>query len=177
MTANGDALTPEAQARVLIDERLRAAGWHVCDRSQIDLVNHVGVAVREVPMMCGHGIVDYLLLVDRRPVGVLEVKKAQSQVVEHIQGEALAPPRCHQSFTPSSNLTQCVESNSSGKSSKMLSPSWEVRQSSRSKCVPRAKMVSTTRHVESYQKTPAVWAARIASFPSSLVPSEMLHVI
>ena len=31
---------------MLIDERLCAAGWHVCDRSQIDLVNHVGVAVR-----------------------------------------------------------------------------------------------------------------------------------
>lgn len=72
---SGDALTPEAQARVLIDERLRAAGWHVCDRGHIDLVNHVGVAVREVPMADGHGIVDYLLFVDRKPVGVLEAKK------------------------------------------------------------------------------------------------------
>ena len=68
-------LTPEQQARELIDERLRAAGWHVCDRNQIDLVNHTGVAVREVPMADGHGIVDYLLFVDRKPVGVLEAKK------------------------------------------------------------------------------------------------------
>jgi type I restriction enzyme R subunit len=68
-------LAPEAQARVLIDERLRAAGWHVCDRSQIDLVNHVSVAVREVPMADGHGVVDYLLFADRKPVGVLEAKK------------------------------------------------------------------------------------------------------
>ena len=67
-------LAPEQQARELIDERLRAAGWHVCDRNQIDLVNHTGVAVREVPMADGHGIVDYLLFVDRKPVGVLEAK-------------------------------------------------------------------------------------------------------
>lgn len=46
MTANGDALTPEAQARVLIDERLQAAGRHVRERDQIGLENHVVVAVR-----------------------------------------------------------------------------------------------------------------------------------
>ena len=48
MAANG--LAPEAQARVLIDGQLTQAGWYVCDRDQIDLVNHVGVAVREVIM-------------------------------------------------------------------------------------------------------------------------------
>ena len=46
---------------MLIDERLCAAGWHVCDRSQIDLVNHVGVAVREVPMASENRVVDYVL--------------------------------------------------------------------------------------------------------------------
>jgi len=71
----GDGLAPEAQARVLIDEQLTRAGWHVCDRNQIDLVNHVGVAVREVPMASGHGIVDYLLFVKRRVVRVIEAKK------------------------------------------------------------------------------------------------------
>jgi len=70
----GDALAPEAQARVLIDEQLERAGWHVCDRDQIDLVNHVGVAVREVIMADGHGRVDYLLYVDRQVVGVIEAK-------------------------------------------------------------------------------------------------------
>jgi len=79
-------LTPEQQARELIDERLRAAGWHVCDRNQIDLVNHTGVAVREVPMADGHGIVDYLLFVDRKPVGVLEAKDViASQIVDELQ--------------------------------------------------------------------------------------------
>ena len=44
------SLNPEEQARVLIDEQLVAAGWVVQDREAIDLVNHVGVAVREVIM-------------------------------------------------------------------------------------------------------------------------------
>jgi type I restriction enzyme R subunit len=67
-------LPAEAQARVLIDAQLRRAGWHVCDRKDIDLVNHQGVAVREVIMAPGHGRVDYLLFVDRRVVGVIEAK-------------------------------------------------------------------------------------------------------
>ena len=60
--------------RVLIDGQLTQAGWYVCDRDQIDLVNHVGVAVREVIMAEGHGRVDYLLYVDRQVVGVIEAK-------------------------------------------------------------------------------------------------------
>jgi len=67
-------LTPEQQARVLIDEQLTRAGWHVCDRKDIDLVNHQGNAVREVIMESGHGRADYLLYVDKRVVGVIEAK-------------------------------------------------------------------------------------------------------
>ena len=40
-------LTPEERARVLIEELLTQAGWAIQDRKEIDLVNHVGVAVRE----------------------------------------------------------------------------------------------------------------------------------
>lgn len=65
---------PEAQARVKIDDQLRQAGWNVCDRADIDLVNHVGVAVREVVMETDHGRVDYLLFVEGQPVGVVEAK-------------------------------------------------------------------------------------------------------
>ncbi len=39
-------LAPETRARVLIDEQLTQAGWVVQDRKDLDLVNHVGVAVR-----------------------------------------------------------------------------------------------------------------------------------
>jgi type I restriction enzyme R subunit len=67
-------LLPEEQARVLIDEQLIRAGWHVCDRKDIDLVNHQGNAVREVIMKPDHGRADYLLYVDRKVVGVIEAK-------------------------------------------------------------------------------------------------------
>ena len=67
-------LAPEDQARVLIDEQLTRAGWHVCDRSEIDLVNQLGNAVREVIMKPDHGRADYLLYVDKKVVGVIEAK-------------------------------------------------------------------------------------------------------
>lgn len=67
-------LKPEERARDLIDEQLTQAGWFVCDRKDIDLFNHQGVAVREVIMATEHGRADYLLYVDRRIVGVIEAK-------------------------------------------------------------------------------------------------------
>lgn len=67
-------LTPEEEARVLIDGQLTRAGWFVCDRRSIDLVNNRGVAVREVIMATDHGRADYLLYVDRMVVGVIEAK-------------------------------------------------------------------------------------------------------
>jgi hypothetical protein len=35
---------------VLIDAQLGAAGWYLCDVSQLDLINHPHSAVREVIM-------------------------------------------------------------------------------------------------------------------------------
>jgi type I restriction enzyme R subunit len=67
-------LLPEEQARVLIDEQLTRAGWYVCDRKDMDLVNHQGNAVREVIMKPDHGRADYLLWVDKKAVGVIEAK-------------------------------------------------------------------------------------------------------
>jgi type I restriction enzyme R subunit len=68
------SLNPEEQARVLIDEQLVAAGWVVQDREAIDLVNHVGVAVREVIMDKWAGRADYVLYLNRKMVGVIEAK-------------------------------------------------------------------------------------------------------
>ena len=65
---------PEERARVLIDQQLSQAGWHVCDRKDIDLVNHAGNAVREVIMDKGHGRADYLLYLNGEVVGVIEAK-------------------------------------------------------------------------------------------------------
>ena len=60
-----EALTPEQRARSVIDRQLAASGWLVCDRAGMDLVNHSGVAVREVHLGEA-GRADYLLYVERR---------------------------------------------------------------------------------------------------------------
>ena len=69
-----ETLTPEQTARILIDEQLTRTGWFVCNRKDIDLISHQGVAVREVIMDVEHGRSDYLLYVDRHVVGVIEAK-------------------------------------------------------------------------------------------------------
>jgi type I restriction enzyme R subunit len=68
-----DALLPERQARVVIDERLAAAGWVVQDYKAMNVRAGVGVAVRELPTAAGPA--DYVLFVDRKAVGVIEAKK------------------------------------------------------------------------------------------------------
>jgi type I restriction enzyme R subunit len=68
-------LTPEAKARVRIDEMLDAAGWSVQHAGQANLAAARGVAVREFVMKPPHGRADYLLFVDGAAVGVIEAKK------------------------------------------------------------------------------------------------------
>jgi type I restriction enzyme R subunit len=66
-------MTPEAAARQQIDDQLALCGWWVQDYKKVDFSAGRGVALREVPLKTGP--CDYLLLVDRRPVGVIEAKK------------------------------------------------------------------------------------------------------
>jgi type I restriction enzyme R subunit len=79
MSAN---LTPEERARVLIDEQLTQAGWVVQDRKEIDLVNNVGVAVRETILKSVAGRADYLLYLNRKIVGVIEAKPSGVTLTE-----------------------------------------------------------------------------------------------
>ena len=69
-------MTPEAKARTIIDQKLEAAGWVVQDMKQINLGAAPGVAVREYPTDTGPA--DYLLFVDRLPVGVIEAKRDEA---------------------------------------------------------------------------------------------------
>ena len=69
-------MTPEAKARLLIDQKLEAAGWVVQDMKQLNLGAASGVAVREYPTDTGPA--DYLLFVDRQPVGVIEAKRDEA---------------------------------------------------------------------------------------------------
>jgi len=75
-------LSPEERARVLIDEQLTHAGWAVQDRREIDLVNHVGVAVRETILKNVAGRADYLLYLNRKIVGVIEAKPSGVTLTE-----------------------------------------------------------------------------------------------
>jgi len=75
-------LTPEERARVLIDEQLTRAGWVVQDRKDIDLVNHVGVAVRETLLKNVAGRADYLLYLNRKIIGVIEAKPSGVTLTE-----------------------------------------------------------------------------------------------
>ena len=67
-------MDPEQQARQTIDANLAAAGWAVQDLNAIDLYAAEGVAVREFPLVKGHGEADYLLYVNGEVVGVIEAK-------------------------------------------------------------------------------------------------------
>jgi type I restriction enzyme R subunit len=68
-------LTPEAKARLRIDVQLEAAGFAVQHRKGMNLYAKQGVAVREFPLVAGHGFADYLLFVNGQAVGVVEAKK------------------------------------------------------------------------------------------------------
>jgi type I restriction enzyme R subunit len=65
-------MTPEKQARVLIDQHLRDAGWIVQDANAINLSEGLGIAVREFPL--NSGFADYLLYAEGKAVGVVEAK-------------------------------------------------------------------------------------------------------
>jgi type I restriction enzyme R subunit len=65
-------MTSEEKARFNIDELLTAAGWQLQDYKKLNLGVCLGVAVREYPTESGP--TDYLLFVDRKPVGVIEAK-------------------------------------------------------------------------------------------------------
>jgi len=66
-------LAPEQRARQQIDAQLLASGWAVQDYKAVDFSAGQGIALREAPLKSG--TCDYLLLVDRKAVGIIEAKK------------------------------------------------------------------------------------------------------
>lgn len=65
-------MTPEAKARVEIDKKLFAVGYTLQDMKDFNPAVSLGVAVREYPTQSGP--VDYLLFINKIPVGVIEAK-------------------------------------------------------------------------------------------------------
>jgi type I restriction enzyme R subunit len=66
---------PEQKARETIDAQLRNAGWMVQHAKKIDLNYGLGQAVREYQTDVGPA--DYVLFVDKKPVGVIEAKREE----------------------------------------------------------------------------------------------------
>ena len=66
-------MPPEEEARKQIDVQLIACGWSVQNYDRFNPSESRGIALREVPLKAGR--CDYLLIVDRKPVGVIEAKK------------------------------------------------------------------------------------------------------
>jgi hypothetical protein len=75
-------LSAEARARVMIDRKLEASGWVVQNANRVNLGTARGVAVREFFLQPPHGRADYLLFVDRKPVGAIEAKPEGETLTE-----------------------------------------------------------------------------------------------
>lgn len=69
---------PEQLARDSIDKQLRNCGWVIQNLRGINLGAGQGIAVREYPT--DEGPADYILFVDRKPVGIIEAKRAEEGV-------------------------------------------------------------------------------------------------
>jgi len=72
--------SPEALARENIVRQLTAAGWAVQSIRDLNLYAGPGIAIREFRL--DSGPVDYLLLVDRKAVGVVEAKREGTTLTE-----------------------------------------------------------------------------------------------
>ena len=64
--------TPEQAARDKIDTMLEQAGWKVQSKKKIDFSAGLGIAVREYQTDIGPA--DYVLFIDKKPIGVVEAK-------------------------------------------------------------------------------------------------------
>lgn len=70
--------TPKQCARQNIDAMLVASGWAVQDYKPFDPSASTSIVLLEVPLKSGR--CDYLLLVNRTPLGVVEPKKEYSKL-------------------------------------------------------------------------------------------------
>ena len=118
---------PEELAREKIDAGLEAAGWTVQDPNKVDLSAGRGIAVREFPLVRGHGYADYLLYVDAKAAGVIEAKKdgtpltvVEVQTVKYSEGSfSRTSLRTTAGSSPSSTT-----SSGSPRTSSIPSPAW-----------------------------------------------------
>jgi len=73
-----DNQTPEQKARNKIDKKLNDAGWTVQEKSRIKWSASRGIAVKEY--LTDVGPADYVLFVDKKPVGIIEKKGVRRDI-------------------------------------------------------------------------------------------------
>ncbi|WP_229379951.1 type I restriction endonuclease subunit R [Fibrella forsythiae] len=78
-------MTPENLARQLIDRMLVDSGWIIQDIKTLNFSAGQGVVVREYPTDSGPA--DYLLFIDRKPVGVIEAK-AEGTILSPVEEQS-----------------------------------------------------------------------------------------
>ncbi|PSR55916.1 restriction endonuclease subunit R [Adhaeribacter arboris] len=69
---------PEQKARDEIDKLLTASGWIIQDKKKVNLSAGIGIAIREYQTDVGPA--DYVLFVDKKPVGIIEAKREEEGV-------------------------------------------------------------------------------------------------
>lgn len=69
---------PEQLARDQIDRQLLACGWVIQDKTKVNLNAAPGIAIREY--LTDAGPADYVLFVDKKPVGLIEAKRPEEGV-------------------------------------------------------------------------------------------------
>lgn len=69
---------PEQIARDIIDAELIRSGWVIQPKSKMNLAASLGIAVREYQTDIGPA--DYVLFVDKKPVGIIEAKRSEEGV-------------------------------------------------------------------------------------------------
>lgn len=98
---------PEQLARQTIDAMLAAAGWAVQDDKAFDPSASTGIALREVPLKSGS--CDYLLLVNRKPIGVIEAKK--EGIIPHLAEQMRSMAEAEQQLSVVEPLEAVVTTN------------------------------------------------------------------
>jgi type I restriction enzyme R subunit len=71
-------INPEVKARQQIDKDLIQAEWIIQNKNQLNLSAGLGIAVREYPTDSGPA--DYILFIDKKPVGVIEAKRPEEGI-------------------------------------------------------------------------------------------------
>jgi type I restriction enzyme, R subunit len=69
---------PEQKARDIIDKQLLECGWLIQDKKKFNLAAGLGIAIREYQTDIGPA--DYVLFVDKKPVGIIEAKREEEGV-------------------------------------------------------------------------------------------------